>query len=62
MSRHSTALYCPFCGDQDLWPSDAAAQAWRCRSCTRAFVVSSVRAAPDDVITSNNHTDIRSGP
>ncbi len=33
------ALYCPFCGDEDLWPKEEPVGAWRCRSCTRVFVI-----------------------
>lgn len=32
-------LYCPFCGDQDLFPVEQDSTAWECRSCTRLFAV-----------------------
>ena len=32
-------LYCPYCGDEDLRPNEAAHGAWECRSCTRVFSV-----------------------
>ncbi|HYN74740.1 MAG TPA: hypothetical protein VEV13_00930 [Candidatus Limnocylindria bacterium] len=35
-------FYCPFCGDEDLRPSDAAHGAWECRPCTRVFQVTLV--------------------
>jgi len=31
--------HCPFCGEQDLHPHDAAPGAWHCRTCLRAFTV-----------------------
>lgn len=30
--------YCPYCGDEDLWPGEGLGM-WRCRSCTRTFTV-----------------------
>ena len=42
-------FYCPFCGEQDIRPTDAVpeapdgvagAAAWRCESCDRRFSVS----------------------
>jgi ribosomal protein L37AE/L43A len=42
--------FCPFCGDEDLRPSEEAHGAWECRSCTRVFSVKLVgllrRASP----------------
>ena len=35
----STPLYCPYCGDEDLRPSEASHGAWECRSCARVFTV-----------------------
>ncbi len=48
---HSEAFYCPFCGEQDLWPHEVVSTApgsetgevssppgsWECRGCQRAF-------------------------
>jgi len=34
---HSEAFYCPFCGEQDLWPHGAQHGSWECRGCLRAF-------------------------
>jgi hypothetical protein len=31
--------YCPFCGEEDLWPHSAARAAWLCRGCTRVFTL-----------------------
>ncbi len=30
--------FCPFCGDEDLWPAPGRGT-WRCRACTRTFAV-----------------------
>ena len=30
-------FHCPYCGDEDLRPSEAGHGAWECRSCLRAF-------------------------
>jgi transposase-like protein len=35
----STPLYCPYCGDEDLYPNEAAHGAWECHSCARVFTV-----------------------
>jgi transposase-like protein len=39
MSGHSTLMYCPYCGDEDLFPHGESHGAWECRSCRRAFTV-----------------------
>ena len=33
----STPLYCPYCGDEDLRPSEEGHGAWECAACNRAF-------------------------
>ena len=35
----STPLYCPYCGDEDLYPHADAHGAWECHSCARVFSV-----------------------
>ncbi|HET8660311.1 MAG TPA: hypothetical protein VFM55_15095 [Micromonosporaceae bacterium] len=35
-------FHCPFCGEEDLRPADAAPRAWECRGCTRVFTVTLV--------------------
>jgi predicted RNA-binding Zn-ribbon protein involved in translation (DUF1610 family) len=41
-------FYCPFCGEQDIRPADAAATdggggaPWRCESCDRVFTLALV--------------------
>jgi transposase-like protein len=35
----SVPLYCPYCGEEDLRPSDAGHGAWECHACARVFSV-----------------------
>nr|WP_296070574.1 hypothetical protein [uncultured Actinoplanes sp.] len=35
----STPLYCPYCGEEDLYPNEASHGAWECHSCARVFTV-----------------------
>ncbi|MEU8681739.1 hypothetical protein [Streptomyces sp. NPDC048611] len=42
MSERAAPFYCPYCGDEDLRPSEEASPprqgaAWECRACSRAF-------------------------
>jgi ribosomal protein L37AE/L43A len=37
MSERATPFYCPYCGDEDLRPSEAGHGVWECASCRRAF-------------------------
>lgn len=37
MSNRQPPLYCPYCAEQDLFPSDVGSAAWECRSCARVF-------------------------
>ncbi len=38
--ERAAPLYCPYCGDEDLRPSEAGGHgAWECRSCARVFAV-----------------------
>ena len=40
MSERAAPFYCPYCGDEDLRPSEAAEGghgAWECAACSRAF-------------------------
>lgn len=38
----SVVLYCPFCGGENLWPEPEPKGAWCCRSCNRAFAVTTL--------------------
>ena len=42
----STPMYCPYCGDEDLYPNEASHGAWECHSCTRVFSVKFVGLLP----------------
>ena len=35
----STPLYCPYCGEEDLYPNEASHGAWECHACARVFTV-----------------------
>ena len=42
MSERAAPFYCPYCGDEDLRPSEeegprGQGAAWECASCNRAF-------------------------
>ena len=37
--ERSVPYYCPYCGGEDLRPSEASHGAWECRECTRVFSV-----------------------
>ncbi|MEV8549109.1 hypothetical protein AB0L04_04610 [Streptomyces glaucescens] len=38
MSERAAPFYCPYCGDEDLRPSEEEGHgAWECAACNRAF-------------------------
>ncbi|MFI1203161.1 hypothetical protein ACH4VR_27645 [Streptomyces sp. NPDC020883] len=42
MTERAVPFHCPYCGDEDLRPSEedgprGAGAAWECRACSRAF-------------------------
>jgi hypothetical protein len=37
MSERAAPFHCPYCGDEDLRPSEEGQGCWECRSCSRAF-------------------------
>ena len=37
MTERAAPFYCPYCGDEDLRPSETGHGAWECRACNRAF-------------------------
>ncbi|WP_042383763.1 hypothetical protein [Streptacidiphilus melanogenes] len=40
MSERAAPFYCPYCGDEDLRPSETGGHgAWECASCRRAFTL-----------------------
>ena len=39
MSERAAPYYCPYCGEEDLRPSEEGPGAWECADCNRAFRV-----------------------
>jgi len=43
MSERAAPFYCPYCGDEDLEPTEGGTHttgaAWFCRACARAFAL-----------------------
>lgn len=37
MSERAAPFHCPYCGEEDLRPSEEGPGAWECASCSRAF-------------------------
>jgi transposase-like protein len=37
VTGRAAPFYCPYCGDEDLRPSEEGHGAWECRACNRAF-------------------------
>jgi ribosomal protein L37AE/L43A len=37
--ERAAPLYCPYCGEEDLYPREESHGAWECRSCARVFAV-----------------------
>ncbi|GJF28844.1 hypothetical protein [Kitasatospora sp. NBC_01539] len=37
MSERAAPFFCPYCGDEDLRPSEAGHGCWECAACRRAF-------------------------
>ncbi|WP_333768492.1 hypothetical protein [Streptomyces sp. IBSBF 2435] len=37
MTERAAPFHCPYCGDEDLRPSEEGHGAWECRACNRAF-------------------------
>ncbi|MDM4720597.1 hypothetical protein QTQ03_13770 [Micromonospora sp. WMMA1363] len=35
----SVPLYCPYCGEEDLRPSESGHGRWECHACARVFTV-----------------------
>jgi ribosomal protein L37AE/L43A len=32
-------FFCPYCGEEDLFPAGSTAGGWTCRSCARSFTL-----------------------
>ena len=39
MSERAVPFHCPYCGEEDLRPSEASHAAWACGACLRVFTV-----------------------
>ncbi len=37
--NRAAPMYCPYCGEEDLRPSEEGHGTWECRGCARAFSV-----------------------
>ena len=37
MSERAVPFHCPYCGDENLRPSEEGHGAWECHACLRAF-------------------------
>jgi transposase-like protein len=37
MSSRAVPFHCPYCGDENLRPSEEGHGAWECHACLRAF-------------------------
>jgi hypothetical protein len=37
MTERAVPFYCPYCGDEDLRPSEVGHGAWYCAACLRTF-------------------------
>lgn len=35
--QRAVPFYCPFCGEEDLFPAEETHGSWHCRGCTRVF-------------------------
>ena len=45
MSERAVPFHCPYCGEEDLRPSEASHAAWACGACLRVFTVKLVGLA-----------------
>ncbi|MEV8322790.1 hypothetical protein [Kitasatospora sp. NPDC056731] len=58
MSERAAPFFCPYCGDEDLRPSEAGHGAWECHGCRRAFQLKFLGllspTAPAPTATSSN--------
>ena len=39
MNARVSPFHCPYCGDEDLRPSEEGHGAWECHACLRAFTL-----------------------
>jgi transposase-like protein len=55
MSGRAAPFYCPYCGDEDLRPSEESNGAWECSSCNRAFRLSFLGLLARGLRSDNGH-------
>ncbi|MER6396798.1 MULTISPECIES: hypothetical protein [unclassified Kitasatospora] len=58
MSERAAPFFCPYCGDEDLRPSEAGHGAWECHGCRRAFQLKflGLLSAPDRTTATDGGT------
>ncbi len=60
MSERAAPFYCPYCGDEDLRPSEGSGHgSWDCGSCRRAFSVKFLGLLSAPASVSGGPTDDR---
>ncbi|MEF3112080.1 hypothetical protein [Streptomyces chrestomyceticus] len=61
MSGRAAPFYCPYCGDEDLRPSEEGHGSWECGACARAFRLSFLGLLAKGVTTPARQHDNRQG-
>ncbi|MFH8407753.1 hypothetical protein ACH4FX_23595 [Streptomyces sp. NPDC018019] len=66
MSERAAPFFCPYCGDEDLRPSEAGTAAeqrgaWECGACNRAFRLSFLGLLAKGVAATARQHDKRQG-
>ncbi|MFH8344139.1 hypothetical protein [Streptomyces sp. NPDC018045] len=61
MSGRAAPFYCPYCGDEDLRPSEEGHGAWECGACNRAFRLSFLGLLAKGVTARDRQHDHRQG-
>ncbi|MEV5598592.1 hypothetical protein [Streptomyces sp. NPDC052496] len=62
MSGRAAPFYCPYCGDEDLRPSEEGHGSWECGACNRAFRLSFLGLLAKGVTTPPGRSaDLRGG-
>jgi len=54
----AAALYCPYCGEEDLRPNEASHGAWECRGCQRVFAVTFLGLLASGLQASDSQTKV----
>ncbi|MBB5936117.1 hypothetical protein [Streptomyces zagrosensis] len=61
MSERSAPFYCPYCGEEDLNPSEEGHGTWECTACNRAFRLSFLGLLAAGLRHSTEETSERGG-